>query len=128
MKTLLLVLCGFIGSTALVSGILLVMYPDGSLLQLPMALLANTHFTNYQVPGIILAGVVGSTNLAAMLYGIHKSRQAINWSLAGGTVLTCWIIIQMLLLRMISWQQLVCLVIGLCIILAALQLKGKQLI
>ena len=53
------------GASALVCGGLLALRPDGSLLGLPVRVLDGTPFTDWQRPGLLLAGLVGVGYLAA---------------------------------------------------------------
>ena len=55
----LLCLAYFTGATALSGGVMLVARPDGSLLQARVSALAKSPFSNWRVPGILLATFVG---------------------------------------------------------------------
>ena len=74
MKTFLLILLCFVALTAILSGIQLTLYPDGSIINLPIYILENTPFRNFQIPGLILTGVVGAVNLLAALYLFAQRR------------------------------------------------------
>ncbi len=128
MKTLLFVLSGFIGFTALLSGLLMVVYPDGSLINLSIALLEGTPFKDFQVPGLLLALLVGGVNCMALFFNIQKNQKRFNWSIAGGVILCLWIIVQMMLIHSVYWLHIVYLILGLLAILTGLHLKGKELI
>jgi hypothetical protein len=53
------------GAAALAGGVLLAAVPDGSLLRADPAVLAGTPFSNWRVPGMMLAGLVGGGYLLA---------------------------------------------------------------
>ena len=53
------------GASALVCGGLLALRPDGSLLGLPVRVLDGTPFTDWRLPGFLLAALVGAGYLAA---------------------------------------------------------------
>lgn len=122
------VLSGFIGLSAVLSGVFMVLYPDGSLINLSIALLEGTPFKDFQVPGLLLATVVGGVNLLALLYHIQKHPARFSWAIAGGIVTCLWIIVQMMLIHSIYWLHFVYLAAGVLVILTGLHLKGKELI
>jgi hypothetical protein len=125
MKTLLLILLGFITLTVLVSGVVLIGNPDGSVMQLQLSILDSTPFKNFLIPGIILTTIVGCTNLLAMIFCLIKYPTRYNWAMAGGVMLCGWIIVQILLINTIHWLQFIYLGAGVSAILIAYQLKGK---
>lgn len=125
MKSLLLVLLAFTGLTAAISGLLMIGQPDGSLLQLPLSLLGTTPFSNYLIPGIILAGVVGGINLLAFYVNLRRHASWYQWAVAGGVVLVLWIVVQVLLIETYHPLQVLFLLIGIITVLTAWQLKGK---
>ena len=49
----------FTSITALAGGVMLAVRPDGSLLQAKLSALDGSPFSNWRVPGILLAGLVG---------------------------------------------------------------------
>jgi hypothetical protein len=125
MKLFLFLLTAFVALTAIVSGALLMSYPEGSLFGMSTVLLKATPFNNFFVPGLILCIVVGGTNLAAVLLSIQTHPMRYNWSIGGAVVLIGWVIIQMLLIAVLHWLQFVYLGIGLMMLLLSWQLKGK---
>lgn len=128
MKTFLFVLSGFIGFTALLSGLLMMVHPDGNLINLSVALLEGTPFKDFQVPGLLLASLVGGVNCMALFFNIQKRPKRFSWAVAGGVVLCLWIIIQMMLIHSVYWLHIVYLMLGVLVILTGLHLKGKELI
>ena len=126
MKTLLFVLISFIALTAFTSGLLIISSPDGGgIMNLQLSLLKNSPFKNFLIPGLVLTVMVGGTNLLAVFFNIQRAASRYNWAMAGGLILSVWIIAQMILLSAASWLQFVYLGIGLLVILIAYQLKGK---
>lgn len=128
MKLLLFLLTAFVALTAIFSGALLVSYPDGSLLHLSVALLKETPFNNFRLPGILLTVAVGGTNLVAVMFNMQKHPLQYNWAIAGAIVTIGWIVVQMLLLSFTHWLHIVYLSIGVLMILLAYQLKGKWVV
>lgn len=125
MKLFLFLLTAFVALTAIVSGALLVSYPDGSIFGMSTGLLKGTPFSNFLVPGIILCVVVGGTNLIAVILNMQTHPMRYNWAIAGAVMLIGWVIVQMLLLAVLHWLQFVYLGIGLMMVLLSWQLKGK---
>lgn len=125
MRPLLFILVCFIAITALLSGLLMISSPDGKLFSLSPALLQGTPFKDYLVPGILLTVVVGGANLVAVVYNIQRHANRYNWAIAGGFIISGWILIQVLLIHALHWLHFVYFGTGLLIILIAYQLKGK---
>lgn len=125
MKTLLFLLVSFIAVTSTLSGLLMISKPDGSILNLPLSLLEGTVFKNFLLPGILLTVLVGGANLLAVFYNLQRHPNRYNWAMAGGIMISGWIIVQMILIHAAHWLHFIYLGIGLLIILIAYQLKGK---
>ncbi|MBS1510305.1 MAG: hypothetical protein JST86_05650 [Bacteroidetes bacterium] len=125
MKYLLLLLLSFVAVTALVSGAIICIDPGGSFMQLNPAVLQNTPFHNFLIPGLVLTFVVGASNAAAVLLLVRRSPAQFNAALFAGLMITGWITVQVLLIQTFHWLQLVYVVAGVFIMLSAYQLKGK---
>jgi hypothetical protein len=125
MKTLLFFLLLFVAGTSIVSGMMMIIAPDGHLLQLSPALLEYTPFHDYFLPGIVLSAVVGGVSLLGVIANLLRHSTRYNWALAGGALLVIWIVVQMLLIDTFHPLQLLFLFVGAMTILIAWQLKGK---
>lgn len=129
MRILIFILLGFVTLTAIGSGLMMIADPSGSALGLPLDLLETTPFANFLFPGILLASLVGGSALLALFFWMDRQHaKAYNWSLASGGILSVWILFQMLLVQWFHWLPLVFLVVGLGIVLGAVQLKKKWLV
>lgn len=64
------------GVAAVFGGALLVVAPDGSLLQLDAAMLGGGPFSDWRLPGILLADLVGGGLLAAGMWDRTGARPA----------------------------------------------------
>ncbi|WP_210725797.1 hypothetical protein [Arthrobacter silvisoli] len=62
---------------------------------LPPALLEGTPFSSYLVPGLLLAVIVGGTQLWAFLLTIRRMRWAEFLAAVAGFALLIWIFVQM---------------------------------
>ena len=125
MRSFLFILISFIAITSTLSGLLMLSDPEGGILNLSPALLEGTPFNDFLIPGILLTTIVGFVNLLAVFYNLQRQTNRYNWSLAGGLMISGWIVIQMILIHAIHWLHFIYLGIGLLIILIAWQLKGK---
>lgn len=125
MKTVLFILISFIALTTIVSGLLMISYPDGAIMNLSPGLLKGTPFKDFRLPGILLAVLVGGVNLLAVFYNMQRHANRYNWAMAGGFMISGWIVVQMILIQTVYWLHFVYLAAGLLIILLAYQLKGK---
>ena len=128
MKSILLLLLVFVATTAVISGVLLIINPGGELFMMSTSLLEHTSFKDFSIPGFVLATVVGSTNLAAVVYYLQQRPERYNWAMLGGLTMGGWIIVQIILIREFSWFQVVYLAIALAIMLLAFHLKVKSLV
>ena len=128
MKTILFILISFVALTATVSGLFLISKPNGEILGLSLNLLFETPFKNFLIPGILLTVLVGGTNLFAVFYNIQRNVNRYNWALAGGIMITGWIIGQIIIIQTVNWLHFLYLGIGVLIILLAFQLKGKWVV
>jgi hypothetical protein len=125
MKTILFVLVSFIALTALLSGLIMLNNPDGSMLYLSPGLLETTPFRDFRIPGLFLALFVGGSNLISVFYFMRNNNKKYDRALLGGAVVIIWIIVQMIFLKSVHWLHIVFLIMGILIILIAYQLKGK---
>jgi len=125
MRTILFILISFIALTATLSGFIMISNPDGGILNLSLNLLDKTPFNSFMIPGILLTAIVGGINLIAVFFNMQRHSKRYQWAMAGGIVISGWIIIQMILLGAFHWLHLIYLLIGILIILISYQLEGK---
>ena len=78
------------GIAGLAGGVLLAAAPDGSLLRADPAVLAGTPFSNWRIPGVLLAGLVGGGFLLAGWWQWRDYRYARELSIAAGAGLVCF--------------------------------------
>jgi hypothetical protein len=105
-----------LAASAVPVGLLLAARPDGSLVGLPLALLAGSPFADFRTPGLLLALVVGGSTAAAGVLAV-RGRPAAPWvaGLAGAIVLG-WIAVQLALLGYVSLLQPVVGVLGVALL------------
>jgi hypothetical protein len=78
------------GAAGLAGGVLLAAAPEGSLLRADPAVLAGTPFSDWRVPGVLLAGLVGGGFLLAGWWQWRGHRYARELSMAAGAGLVCF--------------------------------------
>jgi hypothetical protein len=78
------------GAAGLAGGVLLAVAPEGSLLRADPAVLADTPFSDWRVPGVLLAGLVGGGFLLAGWWQWRDGRYARELSMAAGAGLVCF--------------------------------------
>ena len=115
-RTLAVALCLLSGISALFGGAVLVARPDGSILGIPLSVLAHSPFHDFLVPGLVLFTVIGlGTTWAAWLHA-RRAQNAAFASLLAGVALAGWIIVESILLRSFVSLQIAYLVLGLVMI------------
>lgn len=77
-----------IGITAVIGGIGLIT-TNG--LGMPLSYLSNSVFPSFVIPGILLAGVVGGSNLLALLLLLRKHKYMLEGAAVGGFGIIIWI-------------------------------------
>jgi hypothetical protein len=79
-----------IGVMGLAGGVLLAVAPDGSLLRADPATLAGSPFSDWRLPGVLLAGLVGGGFLLAGWWQWRGHRHARELSMIAGAGLICF--------------------------------------
>jgi len=125
----------FLGVSAAFGGIVLVLNPTGTWLQIPLSILQFSPFRDFLIPGLLLGIVFGLGSFATLLalwfrpswpFGTALTRfTGAHWSwsaaVAVGLGQVIWIVTEMLLVRGADWLQFVYGGLGLLIVLLALQ-------
>jgi hypothetical protein len=76
-------------------------------LSMPKSLLADTPFSTFTIPGLILALVVGGTQTAAVWALLTRRRSALLWSAVAGFGMLIWIIIEIGFIRALTYAQVI---------------------
>jgi len=117
-----LVIVSIFHALSAVGGGLGMVVADG--LSMPKSLLANSPFTTFLFPGLILAVVVGGTQTMASLRLLQHRPSALLWSAVAGFGMTIWIVAEIGFLQVLSWAQLTYVVSGLLQLLLVFSLLG----
>ena len=92
-----------LGLGALAGGIALVVRPDGSVMHMPLSALAGSPFADYLVPGLILGGLFGIGSFVVAALGLLRWRIAPFLAFAIGAGQMIWIIVQLSIIKGISF-------------------------
>lgn len=92
------------------------------LMPMDTALLAETPFNTYEIPGYLLIGIVGVPMIAASLVLLRHRRLGDFLSEYAGMLLIAWIAMEVLLIGYHSFLQPLMLVSGIVITILAVEL------
>lgn len=107
MRIMLLIVQGFLAMNALAGGLLLMLAPDGSLLQLPRDFMRSTLFADFFWPGAILFSVLGLGHLLGFVLTLRRSAGATRAARMLGAGTLIWIGVQVLLTELFWLQGLI---------------------
>ena len=102
-----------IGGSALFGGYNLLTIPDGSSLDMPLSLLAESPFTDYYVPGLLLFIGIGLFHIGGAVVSWVRFRYAGQCAFILGFILLFWIIIQIAMIGYASLLQPIYFILGL---------------
>ncbi len=91
-----------LGIGALAGGVSLVAKPDGSVMQLPVELLAGSPFPDFFVPGLILGGLFGVGSALVAVLGLRRWRIAPFLAFAIGCGQMIWITVELAIIKELS--------------------------
>jgi hypothetical protein len=108
-----------LGAGAVAGGATLVASPDGSGMGFSTSILAGSPFPDFLVPGLILGGLFGVGSLMTALAGWRRARWAPFIAFAIGSGQMIWIVVQVAIIRELSFLHPTMFGIGLVIAAAA---------
>lgn len=130
---LLIIITAFLGFSAVVSGAMLMIAPDGSLMGMPVSTMQGAPFKDFFIPGLILALFLGVFS-GIIAFGLWKKPtwrwpnafnpfKAYHWSWAGSlaiaAIMWIWLAVEMIWVDYPS-LQIACFIWGGIILLLAL--------
>jgi len=92
-----------LGLGALAGGIALVSRPDGSVMHFDVAILAGSPFADFTIPGLILGGLFGLGSFVVAALGVARLRIAPFLAFAIGCGQMIWIVVQLAIIREVSF-------------------------
>lgn len=128
MKIFLTILISFVALTVNLLGLLLMIFSDGSIVNLSPSILKSTFFKDFQLPGILLLLTVGASSLFALYLIIQKSSKKYTYTLFAGWVLLIWCCTQIYFIKYFVLIAILYLFLATSIILISYQLKGQNLL
>lgn len=128
MRIMLLTLVALILFGAVFGGLLMMSEPRGNLVGLQADILQTTPFTNFLLPGLLLLIVIGGVFFITFFLLLIRHPHRFGWSLAAGTVLLSWLLVQYLLIPVSIWLDIFFFGLALGVILTSLHERGKALI
>jgi hypothetical protein len=108
-----------LGLGALAGGVALIARPDGSIMHFDVSLLAGSPFADFTIPGLILGGLFGVGSLAVAVLSFYRSRLAPFLAFAIGVGQMIWIVIQLAIIKEVSFLHPTMFGIGLVIAAAS---------
>jgi hypothetical protein len=111
----LLAIALFLAVGAIPAGVGFALRPDGSLVGMPLAVLAGTPFPDFRLPGFVLALAVGGSTLAASILLALGARRAADLAVVAGAITLGWIAVQLWLIGYVSPLQPLVAMLGLAL-------------
>ena len=108
-----------LGFGALAGGVALASHPDGSVMQFDVALLAGSPFPDYFVPGLILGSLFGIGSFVVTIMGLRQFRVAPFLAFGIGCAQMNWIVVELAIIRELSFLYPTFFAVGLVIALAS---------
>ena len=128
MRNFLFSILVLIGLLSIVVSFALMAIPDGSVVGLNVKLLKDSHWRDFQVPGLILFIAIGLPSILAIYFNLIKHDKRYHWALLCGILLALWSIIQGIYAAELFWVNSIMLVLAMIVLLVSFQLKGKMLL
>jgi len=104
------------GAGALVGGIPMIAWPDGSANGIPLSYLNHSPFKDYLIPGLVLVICNGVFSLLTFLALVFNIRHHSWFVLGQGIILLGWIVIQVIMLREVNFLHVAFGSIGIALI------------
>jgi hypothetical protein len=119
-------LLGFLGLSSIVGAVPMIVDPSGQWMHMPLSLLAHSPFHTFLIPGIVLLLANGVLSLLVLL-ATARRWPPYPWGVAlQGCILTGWIVVEVILLRMAMWAHYLYGAIGLALIVLGLVLAREN--
>jgi hypothetical protein len=116
----------FLGFTAIVGAIPLILYPQGDLLHMPLSMLAYSPFHSFLIPGIILLLANGVLSFVALYLLLRRRNRYGLWVVFQGCVISGWIVAEIILFRKVVSLHILYLAVGLILIASGLALTRES--
>lgn len=111
-----IILLFVIGLSAVFTGILLMLEPDGKIIGLSTEILSFSPFSDFFIPGIFLFMLNGIANIVAAVLALIKIQHYPRLITLQGIILLLWIVVQMMFLQEANALQLLMLIVSMVFI------------
>ncbi|MCB9184008.1 MAG: hypothetical protein H6591_08815 [Flavobacteriales bacterium] len=122
MRPLLIAVQAFLAVNAMAGGLMLMLAPDGNLLQLPPSFMRTRLFPDYFWPGLILFAVLGLGHAIGCMLTVRRAAIAGRAAIGLGIGTLIWIAVQVLLTDLF-WLQALIAALGALELLAARRVR-----
>jgi hypothetical protein len=126
LKTLAIFLLLLNGTGAIYGSYHLIVYPDGSSLQMNTAYLQGSPFHDYFIPGIILFALNGACSILVLAALLVKYPKAPLLVTGQGAILTGWIIVQVMMVTSVYYLHFLLGGMGVILVLCGLLLHRSS--
>ena len=93
-------------------------------LSMPKAMLVNTPFSTFTIPGLILTLLVGGTQAAAVWLLVTRRESALLWSAVAGFGMVIWLVTEIGFIQALMLLHVIYLVTGLVQLVLVFSLLG----
>jgi len=114
----------FIGIGAIPAGLAMIIDPSGSSLTMPLEMLANSPFSDFLIPGILLLLVNGIGSLVGGIASFLRYRFASEIAIGLGIFLIGWILAQIWWMG-VHWAHILYIILGIAELTLGLVLRKK---
>ena len=115
-----------VGVGAVISGVMLVIAPDGRFLQVPLEMLENSPFRNFLVPGLVLLLVNGVGNIISALLCLRMHKLAGFAGMFFGFGLIIWLFVQVSMIGGGHWLQYLYFALGIVVLLLGIAIRELE--
>ena len=120
-----IILLIFLGISALFGGGAFIVDPSGSLIQMPLSHLEHSPFKNFLIPGLILFLFNGVSGIVIAILVIRKYRFYPELVVLQGIVQDVWIVVQLIMIRSVSFLHYTCFTVGTLLIITGVILRKR---
>ena len=117
---------GFLGISAIVLAVPMIIYSDGTPWQMPQSLLDPCFFDTFLIPGIVLFISNGVLSLASLIGVIRRDPGYGWWVMLQGIVLAVWLVVEVAMIRQVLGIDYLFAGLAIVMIASGIVLKREQ--
>ncbi len=119
-----IILLAFLGISAMFGGGAFIIDPSGSLIQIPLSHLEHSPFRNFLIPGLILFLFNGVSGIFIAVIVFKKYKFYAELVILQGFVQVVWIVVQLIMIRSVSFLHYICFTIGAVLVILGTKLRN----